>query len=40
MQPLEEVKESFQKMCDELHYYNDMSLFDAEETYIKVTDWE
>ena len=27
-------------MCDELHYYNDMSLFDAEETYIKVTDWK
>ena len=40
VQPLEEVKESFQKMCDELHYYNDMSLFDAEETYIKVTDWK
>ena len=39
VQPLEEVKESFLKMCDELHYYNDMSLFDAEETYIKVTDW-
>ena len=25
-------------MCGELHYSTDMSLFDAEETYIKVTD--
>ena len=26
-------------MCDEIHDKNDMSLFDAEETYISVSDW-
>ena len=37
--PFDDVKESFQKMCDDIHYYNDMTLFDAEETYVKVSDW-
>ena len=35
VQPLQEVKSSFLEMCDEIHDKNDMSLFDAEETYIK-----
>lgn len=39
VQPLEEVKASFLEMCDEIHDKNDMSLFDAEETYISVPDW-
>ena len=34
-----EVEESFRIMCEELHDKNDMSLFDAEETYINVPDW-
>ena len=37
---IEEVTESFHKMCDELHYYNDMSLFESDETYINVPDWK
>lgn len=39
VQPLEEVKASFLEMCDKIHDKNDMSLFDAEETYISVPDW-
>jgi len=35
----EKVIKSFSSMCEELHNKNDMTLFDAEETYIKVTDW-
>ena len=35
-QILQEVKSSFLEMCDEIHNKNDMSLFDAEETYISV----
>lgn len=39
VQPIEEVKSSFLEMCDEIHDKNDMSLFNAEETYVRVPDW-